>query len=508
MLPEAKREIIERNLAIEGCEPPCWGGITPGKTSWQDALDLWRELVAEVNGKSDFTYAILDLSEQYPDYLDHFEIWSKHETVTGIYIETSLSDGTGTYTGAVSTYLAHFQLADVLARYGTPSQVYGKGYVDVYYDTLWVEYADVGVLFGYTVDTVEDAATTLICPIAEGTPRMILSFQAPGAVFHTLRDYFQAINMYDVDEYWKVIENVSPEVFATTFREPASPNCLRVPRSVSEFFTPLLPEDFDPIFRPKEDARLLELLETNGGCELPCWWGITPGVTRIEEAQALFARYGKAMEFWRLNDDTLLYNVGLFARHEPLPLDYVVRQSFYVQDGVISSIYVSGEPPLLETVGDGPYPPARMREEVAVLTQSRHLMQDWQHYALTPTLKLLGVPSEILVDYTRPDCYDGYQLALVYDDLGIVAHYGSKTQSQDGKILICPALGSTTYFGFTLASPGAKLNRQMQNCYSACIPVSLEEAAGIQPDAFYQTYINPDATNCFEVREDLAVPCP
>jgi hypothetical protein len=30
-------------------------------------------------------------------------------------------------------------------------------------------------------------------------------------------------------------------------------------------------------------AKIEELLETNGGCELPCWWGITPNETAWPE---------------------------------------------------------------------------------------------------------------------------------------------------------------------------------------------------------------------------------
>jgi hypothetical protein len=33
------------------------------------------------------------------------------------------------------------------------------------------------------------------------------------------------------------------------------------------------------------DANLTELMLTNGGCELPCWWGILPGETSIDSAR-------------------------------------------------------------------------------------------------------------------------------------------------------------------------------------------------------------------------------
>src|SRR6185436_4057409 len=40
---------------------------------------------------------------------------------------------------------------------------------------------------------------------------------------------------------------------------------------------------------PAEGAwtKLLELLANNGGCRLPCLWGITPGKSTYKEAQAI-----------------------------------------------------------------------------------------------------------------------------------------------------------------------------------------------------------------------------
>jgi len=505
---EAKREIIERNLAIAGCEPPCWGGITPGETSWEEALDLWRGVITKVNGKSDFTYAILGLNERYATYdPDRVEMWSKDETVTGIYIGGQLYDDSIVYTGTLNTYLAGFQLPDVLEQYGPPSQVYGEGYIGAYYDRLWIEYADRGLLFGYAVDTIYDNAAPLICPIAEVSPHIAINFQATGDVFQAYREYLEATQEYYSD--WTVIETLSPEAFYTAFREPASPNCLRVVKSVSEDMTPLLPVNFDPVFRPEEDAYLQELLATNGGCELPCWWGITPGVTRLEDARTLFAGYGKPMGVWNWGDETV-YEVGLFARHNPAPLDYVIRHKFEVADHIVTALRVVGEPPMPEATGDGPQPYPRHHNGLPVMTTSRHLTQDWQRYTLASTLKLLGTPSQVWIDYTQLDCFGNFYLAIAYDDAGVMAQYGGKVQSKDGKMEICPSAETMTEVSLLLTTPHPEIawDKQMQGCYPGCMPVTLEEAADIQPDAFYQTYVNPDATACFEVRKDLGVWCP
>lgn len=512
LAPEAKRAILERNLSLLGCEPPCWGGITPGETSWEEALDLWQGWVVEVNRKPGITYAILDLNEQCPDCdTDLVEIWSKDETVTGIYMGIWFPGDEKIDAGILSTYLTGFQLSDVLEQYGPPSQVYGEGYVGQYYDTLWVEYADLGLLFRYAGYAVYDGVAPIICLVGD-SPGIGVSFQAPGAVFQTLVDYVHTVTKYALgNDAWVAVANFSPEDFYATFRDLTTSSCLRIANPTWEYLTSVVPEGFDPIFRAEEDAVLHELLATNGGCELPCWWGITPGVTHIEEVQALFARYGKPMGTRDFGDNSLVYYyAGLFARHDPPPLDYVIRPDFGVADGVVTSIRILAAAPMPEVYGDGPQPLLRYYKGEPMMTKSQHLAQDWQYYALSPTLKRLGVPSQVWVDYTYPNCYGNYDLAVVYDELGIMVQYGGKLQSQNGKMMICLSAETMTDFGLFLTTPDSEIEWyvQMQGCYPGCMPVTLEEAAGIQPDAFYQTYVNPAATACFEVREDLAVSCP
>ena len=245
--------------------------------------------MTRVNEKSGITYAILDLDEQCSDCnTDLVEIWSRDETVTGIYTGVWFSGDEQIDTGTLSAYLSGCQLPDVLERYGPPSQVYGEGYIGAYYDTLWVEYADLGLLFSYAGYAVYDGAAPIIC-LVEDSPGVGVSFQTPGAVFQTLADYARTVTKYALgNDAWAVVANFSPEDFYDTFRDPMASSCLRIANPTWEYLTSVVPENFVPILRADEDAALPELLATNGGCELPCWWGITPGVTRIEEVQTLF----------------------------------------------------------------------------------------------------------------------------------------------------------------------------------------------------------------------------
>lgn len=44
-----------------------------------------------------------------------------------------------------------------------------------------------------------------------------------------------------------------------------------------------------PTLTAEETLRFIEQMQRiNGGCRLPCWWGITPGITTLDEARQVF----------------------------------------------------------------------------------------------------------------------------------------------------------------------------------------------------------------------------
>jgi hypothetical protein len=92
-----------------------------------------------------------------------------------------------------------------------------------------------------------------------------------------------------------------------------------------------------------EDAKTVvrELLETNGGCRLPCWWGLTPGRTTWEEALRFLAPIAvslAASEAPALHDHVLV--AARFPVGEDLG-DEAILIRFLVSDGVIRVIWAS-----------------------------------------------------------------------------------------------------------------------------------------------------------------------
>jgi hypothetical protein len=85
----------------------------------------------------------------------------------------------------------------------------------------------------------------------------------------------------------------------------------------------------------QEQALVLDLLQNNGGCKLPCWWGFMPGKTDWQTAQNFFASLGKIPGEYR-DPDMLNYSVSFFIPEHAVQSGQV----YIVKDGVVDAIRV------------------------------------------------------------------------------------------------------------------------------------------------------------------------
>jgi hypothetical protein len=81
---------------------------------------------------------------------------------------------------------------------------------------------------------------------------------------------------------------------ATIYPTPSLP-------ALTPTWTPL------PTLPPEKAQELIsELMETNNGCRLPCWWGITPGETSWAEARQFFNTFAKEIHVSQRRDHGIL----------------------------------------------------------------------------------------------------------------------------------------------------------------------------------------------------------
>lgn len=247
----------------------------------------------------------------------------------------------------------------------------------------------------------------------------------------------------------------------------------------------------------KDDAyRLLkELLRDNGGCRLPCWWGITPNVSTPLDLHTRLTPLNS------IADDHLLYaNSGSF---------YIT----YFKNELFIDIDLSFQSDANNTV-----------KMIQIFTQARRVIGNIDReglydaaaykdllgfYSLDKILSTYGIPTKVLVRadvYTYTQSPETFEITLLYPEYGIFVRYDTLAERIDGKIRGCP---SKAFVELWLLSPNDR------NSYQAILSTlglnwegnfpyskSIEDAAKINNEEFFQVFKEP-SNKCLETPLDI-----
>jgi len=209
------------------------------------------------------------------------------------------------------------------------------------------------------------------------------------------------------------------------------------------------------------------MLETNDGCELPCWWGIVPGRSEWQAVLNRFIAYG---------------GFAFEIPHPTRSYDYMLDLSLDHQNGVVQSIHVMS----FITPGG----------------KSDHFSQDWHRYSLDQVLTRYGQPSQVMLKLSPnpPGPYYPYSLFVFYDHLGILIRYsGSAIPGEPFRI--CPKLEEVEHLNLWLQPPGEGPSLlELANLDRAVLAqmLPLEQATGMDIQTFYETFREAEAAVCLE----------
>ena len=274
----------------------------------------------------------------------------------------------------------------------------------------------------------------------------------------------------------------SPSTTMTLTAFPTPELTVTMPPMPTNTATPTVAPTWTPVLKLAPDAALdalLQLYDDNGGCELPCWWGITPGETSWAEARTkltplgrVTGPYGKGeaahYEFW-------------FDAPETLDTPETFGSALGIKEGIVVGIGVN----------------------------SRWIETDFD-YSLAGLLQAFGSPDEIWLDVVTDVPSDPYYyINLFYSTKGILVVASGPIQMDDTHVTICPRefrLGSFPPF---LRLWDTTMNLQYQSISystmgSRVLDISdyhlLEEFSDdFDSEDFYATYLDPQTTICFEI---------
>jgi hypothetical protein len=261
--------------------------------------------------------------------------------------------------------------------------------------------------------------------------------------------------------------------------------------------TPTAIFTLSPQQQEQQHAAIVGLIEDRGGCELPCFWGITPGETSLEQAgqslmsRGIFLDATYTRELWA-SDGWVAYHAGEYYRLET-GAELIVESDFFSRGGTLGFIRVEA----------GAMPPFEISSAVPEFAEL------WTDFAPERIIPALGVPSRVKVEllsvavagYGGPGALLG--LDVFYDDRGIMLGY-NLLDNQGSVYAFCPTFGeggnTTEYVIMMLKSPDDPT--ALEYYYRAGNPdgsLDIREAAGLTVVDFYNLFIQNGQPPCFQV---------
>lgn len=266
-----------------------------------------------------------------------------------------------------------------------------------------------------------------------------------------------------------------------------TPTLTKVPLlTLTSSFAPTITWTPVPTIMPDEIQRtILGYYTDNGGCELPCWWGITPGKTPWQEVRRVFSPLAHEQGPFISEKGFFIYTYHFEVPHhlDPLGLGFF-EPTLWVRDNIV----------------------------VAIGLNSGWIERNFD-YSLAGLLKTFGQPDEIWMNLSTdaPDHKANYEVDIFYASKGIFLNSTDTGSFTENSATICPqmfrrgsfppgilALPPLNEFSYAeitqifldsrldIAVPTFHLLKDLNN--------NFDEAS------FYTTYLNPDIATCIDIQ--------
>ena len=239
--------------------------------------------------------------------------------------------------------------------------------------------------------------------------------------------------------------------------------------------TPLLPE-------ASVLESILALYETNGNCELPCWWGVAPGRTHASQVIEQLGPLGH-IYITEMSKNSSLYEFTSRVPVDLEPLGWMGARIFVENDLVI-----------------------------AVATNSRWVKRLFDH-SLPGLLQTFGEPDEIWI---KPGIvpYPGLshlEMILFYPYQGIMVRISGEASDREGYLRICPqdvdrdAEASPVLYlwstreNFTFERLGTSPMREFFYLNSDSFRQLGQLRDGKDNEWFFNTYLDPGTVDCIDI---------
>lgn len=207
--------------------------------------------------------------------------------------------------------------------------------------------------------------------------------------------------------------------------------------TTTQFVTPTFPPS-PPTLSFEIQDELYDALQTNGGCELPCFLGVHPGETSLQGAFDIFEPYksGSILPF-TFGGMPPMDGYSIFVdTSKDTTLDFSL--DLMASSGIVQGVIIGFHTPVKYDIN-----------------KNRHedlLDRQLEGYGILELFRRHGIPDEIYI--TPPHTYDtiaAYGIDVIYNHSQIMGMYsGIAKLDKDGRYELCPSIGDGQVGGFIL----------------------------------------------------------
>lgn len=219
-------------------------------------------------------------------------------------------------------------------------------------------------------------------------------------------------------------------------------------------------------------------MNSNGDCELPCWWGFHLGNASTDSVRQFYISLGA----------------------------YIFEQQYSNGYSAIEALFVDPQ------IEDGTQVSHKFLVQDGIVIEAETHVGIKPNYQIQPLLQQLGQPSEIWI-WTIPEPYEGIlptRIRLYFPEQGILVLYATAGENINDSVHICfDELGGTALYLWNpmiWAPDGDKGIVDRTNTTSSAFTLEgnpIEEVSNWNVEKFYTTLVDPNHTECLETPSNL-----
>jgi len=245
-----------------------------------------------------------------------------------------------------------------------------------------------------------------------------------------------------------------------------------------------------PALPAKEaEIKLTEMLSNNGNCRLPCFWGFTPGKTKI----------GTVLSSGQLYH-ALFNPTGGWAELDIIRGNLTLVTSIVIGENIHAS---SNDILRLLTVRFLVY--RGQNDGTSFVYDNPSYAQYFQYYTLPYVLSTYGKPENVYIHYEYEGDVREYYVILDYTKSGWVASFTMQLyQGSNASEDVWEGCPSEAFTTLVLWSPGdTDMAQKYGYAYGPGRLISIEKANSLTLDEFYQLYKDPAYTKCLQTPKGI-----